>query len=327
MKRYKELKRLKNIKSICLIAHIEPDPDAISSMIVLRNFLKTKLHVETVDIFAETKILTKQLKEILGTVEFNNKTTKYHTAIMMDSPNSKRLGIYEKLFNSAEQKIVIDHHATNEYLGDINIVEICSSTCEIVYEITKEFKHSLTSQEKGKLYSGIITDTNNFSVGEIDSRTFRIVSELVPYINRDLIYKTFLSNTSLKNKQVEALAINNLTSHENEQIIISHISHNEAKNYQIAVHDYDGIINNLAKINTASLICLIESKHEKYYVSMRAKHGLDVSQIAKNNGGGGHTGAAAFTSCDEIENIKTLILNSFKEELKNHKPTIKNLFW
>jgi len=326
MKTYTKLKKLKQIKSVCLIAHIEPDPDAIASMVVLKNFLENKFQVKTVDIFAETKTLTDQLKEILGNLTLNNKPTNYDAAIMMDSPNSKRLGIYEELFNGATQKIVIDHHATNEYSGDINIVEICSSTCEIVYEITKEFKFLLTSAEKGKIYSGIITDTNNFSVGEISSRTFKIVSEIVPYINRDLIYKTFLANTSLKNKQIESLAIKNITAHENEQIIISHISHDEAKNYQIDVHDYDGIINNLAKINTACLICLIESKNGKYYVSMRSKHGLDVSQIAKNNGGGGHTGAAAFTSCDSIENIRTLILNNFKEELKKHKPTMKNLF-
>ena len=116
---------------------------------------------------------------------------------MMDCPNTDRLGIYKNLFLDAKLKIVIDHHATNNYDGDINIVELCSSTCEIVYNILNSFNFEISKANQGKLYAGLITDTNNFTVGKITNTTFKIASEFTDNINREEIYKAFLSFTYL----------------------------------------------------------------------------------------------------------------------------------
>lgn len=317
MKKYKILNKIKNSKSVCLVSHLDPDPDAIASMVVFQEFIKQKFKIKTVDIFSECENFSSNLKEIIENSNINNEPKQYELAIMLDCPNSKRLGIYENLYLSAKQKIVIDHHTTNNFSGDINIVEICSSTCEIIFSILQEFKFNLSKTSMGKLYSGIITDTNNFSVGEMSSRTFDVVSKIIPHIKQEIIYKTFLANATLKNKQLEALAIRNLKTYQNDQILISYISHEEANMFKFDTNDYMGVINNLAKINSAKLICLIQSRNNQYYVSMRAKSNLDVSQIAKNNGGGGHVGAAAFNSNLDIESIKKIVLNSFIEELKN----------
>ena len=125
-------------------------------------------------------------------------------------------GEYKCMFNEclvekAKNKIVIDHHATNSYSGDINIVEICSSTCEIIYNICETFNYTIPNANQGKLYAGIIADTNNFSVGEISERTFITASKLCSNINRAEIYSTFLASNSLKNMQMLALAIQNLS--------------------------------------------------------------------------------------------------------------------
>ena len=316
MNKYKSLNRIKKSKSLCLISHIEPDPDALASMVVFQDFIRNKFKIHTVDMFAECEKLSKNLTSILKPETINSTPKTYDVAIMLDCPNTSRLGKYESLFLNTKEKIVIDHHATNNFSGDINIVEICSSTCEIIYSILKSYKYKISSSVKGKLYSGIITDTNNFTVGEITSRTYEIVSQLISNINRELIYKTFLANTTLKNKQLEALAIKNLSAYENNQILISHISHDEAKEHDFKPNDFTGIINNLAKINSAKLVCLIQSKNNEYYVSMRAKSNLDVSKIARENGGGGHIGAAAFNSNLDINTIKKTILESFLKEIK-----------
>lgn len=326
MNKYESLDILKNSKSVCIIAHLEPDPDAIASLVVLRNFLKDFYKIKTVDIFAEASNLTNSLKEILQKTSLNCKPKQYETAIMLDSPNIERLGIYKQLFVGANTKVVIDHHATNERCGDINIVEICSSTCEIIYSILKEFGYKISTVDQGKLYAGIITDTNNFSVGEVGERTFKIVCEIVPNINRDNIYKTFLANKTLKNLQLEAIAINNIKSYNNNQIIISHISQEELNTLNAKHTDLHGIVNHLATINNANLICLIEPRAETYYVSMRAKNGYDVSNIAKINGGGGHVGAAAFNIKSDLYSIEKLVLKHFQQQLKVVKPTKYELF-
>ena len=65
------------------------------------------------------------------------------------------------------------------------------------------------------------------------------------------------------------------------------------------------------------LVCFIYPKTSKYYVSLRAKQGYDASTIAKNNGGGGHLGAAAFESDLPIEEIQQIILAEFIKEIQS----------
>lgn len=326
MDTYQKLNILEETKSVCLISHIEPDPDAISSMVVLREFIKKHFKITKVDVFAEATNLSDGLLEILDGVEINPNPTDYEVAIMMDCPNTDRLGKYKNLFLNANQKIVIDHHATNNYDGDINIIEMCSSTCEIIYSILKSFDHELTKSQQGKLYAGIITDTNNFVVGEITDKTFLIASEFTNNINREAIYKAFLANNTLKNMQLLSLAIENLSSYEHNQIIITHISSEQAKKYNTTHDNFCGLINKIATINSSKLVCLIEPQDDTFYVSMRAKSDYDVSVIARKYGGGGHIGAAAFISTLSLDEIHQLILDEFRDQLTKTKTKKIKLF-
>ena len=312
MELYSELNSIKNYKSVCIIGHISPDADALASMMVFRNFLISKFNLNKVDIFAESSKLQPQQKMLLDNVPLNPEPSNYEIAIMMDSPNAERLGIYKNLFDSADLKIVIDHHQTNMYQGDINIVQQQSSTCEIVYDIVQNFEYNLSQPEMEKIYAGIITDTNNFSVGKINNKTFKIVSEIIDNVDSEEIYNNFFRNNSLKNMQILSTAIRNISTSENNQIIISHITPEEAETLHAHFDDYVGIINRLATINNSKLVCFTYPKHESFYVSMRARGGYKISHLATKHGGGGHDGAAAFLTNKSIQEIEEEILEDFK---------------
>ena len=64
------------------------------------------------------------------------------------------------------------------------------------------------------------------------------------------------------------------------------------------------------------LVCFIYPRASKYYVSLRARQGYDASKIAKNNGGGGHLGAAAFETELDFNEIEQKILKEFMEEIQ-----------
>lgn len=325
MKKYKILETLKDSVSVCLITHIDPDADALSSAVVLRDFIKKQFNVKCVDIFSECKHVSDYLQPILGNIKINKKTNKkYHTAIMMDSPNIDRLGIYSILFKGAKQKIVIDHHLTNNFCGDINIVENVSSTCEILFSILKEYNFEINKENQGKLYAGIITDTNNFAVGNVSDKTFEIAAEFSKNINREAIYYHFLSNNTLKSLNLLSLAIQNIVTFDHNQIIISHISKEEAQKYNANDDDYKGIINKLASVNPAKYICFIKPKEDYYYIELRGRRGADVSKIAKSNGGGGHKGASGFISKNSLQVIEQNILLEFRKTLTKNNGTSKS---
>ncbi|MCQ2556272.1 MAG: DHHA1 domain-containing protein, partial [Clostridia bacterium] len=130
----------------------------------------------------------------------------------------------------------------------------------------------------------------------------------------------------LKNRQLLSLAIHNIYAMENEQILVSHISHEEAEMYYVKFEDYVGIINSLATIAGNKLVCFIESNGSDYYVSMRAKKGYDVSAIAQKHNGGGHKGAAAFNCSGTLEEIETMMKKEFVELLHSSKEEKDKVF-
>lgn len=327
MNNYEDLKIIQNSKKVCILGHIDPDADALSSMVILRDFITKNFNVETVDLFAEvTNFYRSGCDEILEETPINQKQELYDIAIMLDSPKSERLGIYENLYKQSKTKIVIDHHQTNEFTGDINIVEICSSTCEIIYSILEYYNFNLSKVQQGKIYAGIITDTNNFTVGNYTSRTFSIVSKIIDNIDSYSIYNHFLAKTTLKSMQLQSLAVQNLKSLFNGKVLITHITKEQASQLNVTFDDYKGIINRLATIKPNIFVCFSYPKGDEFYVSMRAKHGFDVASIAKNNNGGGHAGASAFLSNLTLEEIENSLIPEFESQLKNKKITKQNIF-
>lgn len=312
MNNYKNLNEIKNSNSVCIISHISPDADALSSMVILKEFLQKHFNIMKVDLYAEGyNPSSDYYSSIVGDETINPQQEIYDTAIMVDAPNLERLGIYKEVFNSAKYKVVIDHHSTNNKSGDLNIVEICSSTCELIYSIIKEFNYNLSKENQGKIYAGLITDTNNFTVGSYGKRSFQIASEICENINTTKIYNHFLANTTLRQMQLIAIALNNLTSFQHGQIIISHISSNDLDKYNARPDDCSVIINKLATITGNKLVCFIYPKNNRFYVSMRAKENLDISLIATKNGGGGHKGAAAYLTDKPLLEIEQYILKKF----------------
>ena len=319
MQNYNILNKIKDIKTICILGHLDPDADALSSMVVLKNFLKSQLNTE-IDLFASCNDVTKNCKHIIKNENFNiTPKSKYDLAIAVDSTTPERLDKYQNLFKQANSTIVIDHHSTNPKFGDLNIIEPTSSTCEIIYKILEYNNYKFTTQDYEFLYSGIITDTGNFTNPSTNKETHDIAGKICKHINISKIYNNFFSNFSLVNMKLFACAINNIKSYENNKIIISHITQSFLDEQNASNNDLTGIVNRLTQINNNILTCFIQPKGNNLnYVSLRAKNGYDISTIAKKYGGGGHIGASGFTSSLTQDEIIKHIKSDFFDILKSN---------
>lgn len=323
MLKYEKLTCLSKSKNVCIISHLNADTDALCGMVCLREFLLSHFDKLNVFLATDTDSIQSNYLPILEGVELNKIPEDIDTAIAIDCPNVNRLGKYGELFLNAKTKIVIDHHLTTTKFGDINIIEINSSSCEIVYNIMKEFNFAISNQILGKLYAGIITDTMNFTVGTLTDITYEIASLASKNIDIQAVYDNFLNHHSMINMKLLAESISNLESYCDGKINISFIRPKIFKKLNATFDEYMGIINRLSSIQNNLMTCLIQPKGNVFYVSMRGKRGYNVGAIAKKYGGGGHAGAAAFDSNLKLKDIKRIILKEFSLLLKNtDKPYI-----
>lgn len=66
--------------------------------------------------------------------------------------------------------------------------------------------------------------------------------------------------------------------------------------YNMQMGDSESVVNMLRDLKGIEVACLVKEYGEnEFKISLRSKDYLDVSEIARNNGGGGHIRAAGFT--------------------------------
>lgn len=339
----KSLYQMGTAQKIAIICHSKPDADAFSSMIALKRLIKKNFETEkykiNIDVFADTDEVSDKYAPLLNGENLNEQTAeKYDLAIAVDCANKSRLGKYEVVFDNAKDTLNIDHHQTNDKFAHNNIIKThCSSTCEIVYlYYGKVAGLKISSDICSLLYSGIITDTNNLTQN-LSSFTLEAVTELQQTCNQENVNLEKIRDHFFKNDTKEQLsllgrALSSLSFCENGKIAMMKILKQDFAETNATKDDTLGIVDYACKLQGVEIgVLFIKQENNTYYVSLRSKGELDVSEIAKNMGGGGHKNIAAFatTENDNLTDIKTKLVGLCKTELEkqqNNDENIESLF-
>lgn len=109
---------------------------------------------------------------------------KYDLIFVVDTPDLESLGsIYDNNTELFHQKPVIniDHKASNENFGQINLIDIThTSTTESIYQLLKQLAPENIDKEIATgLLTGIISKTRSFKSQNIKPQTLNTASELI----------------------------------------------------------------------------------------------------------------------------------------------------
>ena len=131
---------IKNAKTVLLVSHVDPDGDSIGSMLGM-GMLLSQMGI-TPDFYSKDGV-PRIYRFLVGADKVRNKPVpnlRYDLLFAMDASDVKRLGEDITLQTIAKAVINIDHHPDNTHYGDINYVELTSSTAELVYNLAKALK-------------------------------------------------------------------------------------------------------------------------------------------------------------------------------------------
>ena len=160
----KIIQAIRKYKTFLISTHVNPDPDALCSELALTLCLRArgkKVFIVNHDqvparlrIFPGSAMVKKYQEKM---------RIQYDAAIILDCGELARVGDVERLISNDKLLINIDHHITNDLFGHLNFVKPqASSTAEILYELFKEGRYTLTKNIAINLYAGILTDTGSF---------------------------------------------------------------------------------------------------------------------------------------------------------------------
>jgi phosphoesterase RecJ-like protein len=287
-----------------LTAHEGPDGDALGSLLGLHNVL-TQLGKDSVMFMAAKEFPLPIEYRFLPLEEvFHEPPADMadRTVIFLDCGNIDRMPV-EWLTAGGNDVINIDHHHDNTCFGDINLVEVdASCTAEIVYDLASLLGAKITPEIASALYVGLITDTGKFMYENTNAHTHRVAADLIEAgVDVDDTYRRLYENVPLEKLRLVSRALDGITSHCDGRLAISYITTADYEATGASEEMTEGLIDHLRSIDGVKVAAVIRDLGNRgraaRKVSLRSSAGdVDVSAIARVNGGGGHKRAAGFST-------------------------------
>lgn len=261
------------------------------------------------------------VKVVTDKEQLKNLTTDLVIAVDC-SVSSRMTEVAGMLFDSSDNKIIIDHHEISDVEGDYKfIVPEASSASELVYYVIQELA-KLTGKELRELVtpfgaqvivSGIVTDTGKFSYTNTNPETLVAASELMTLggnISKAMFY---LIDWKVKEEFLVSAAASSLARFDNNGKIASVVvKESLLKEYNALSEHVGGIVSELRDIDGVEVAFVLRELGDgKIRVNIRSHEPFDCSAFATKYGGGGHKRASGCTiAADDIDKVRDEIVNS-----------------
>ena len=316
IKRFAELNK---DRKIIICGHERPDADSTSSQFALQ-FLLRKLGMSQVYCVRQTSY-QKNLLPLLcdvSTIKINEIPADA-LLVCVDCASFKRISKdIQAMFS--EVSLQIDHHASNENYGKINIVDVyASSTAQYIAELFQALNILPDLSIANLLYAGLISDSRSFSLPTTTTKTFEVAKWLIDCaVKPNEIYNVVFNCESIGKINLQKVVFNNMEFFCDGRICISYILQKDMQDASAENPDKSGLVEKLIAIDGVEIVAIINESIDKLKVNLRSlSMDIKVNEIAEFYGGGGHYEAAA---CDvknkTIAELKLELVQQFKARLK-----------
>jgi phosphoesterase RecJ-like protein len=303
--------RLHAAQKPLLVSHVRPDGDAVASIVGMGTALqqagKTCQLVLLDGVPSKYRFLNGSQ---LITNEFKD---DYDLVVALDCSDKKRLG---SKFEEMQVNINIDHHITNEYYADLNLVlPGHAATCAVLAEYLPKWDFPIEKDIAVPLLMGILTDSIGFRTCNVTPQTLRLSAKLMEKgANLYELYEKALISQTFQASMLWGLALSKIK--KEGGIAWTTITREDRKTAGYPGRDDADLTNFLSSLEKIDIsILLHEQKDGKVKVSWRSGANIDVSLIAQRFGGGGHPPASGAEILGNLEEVEEMVLMVTKQYL------------
>ena len=303
--------KLMAAKKLLITAHVNPDGDAVGSVLGLSAFLRGR--GKTVTVMIDDK-LPKNLSFLPGYDRIvrpeEGKKADAELLVILDT-SLDRIGEVAK---AAEGLPVlnIDHHISNDGKADFLYNDNRAAASEMIFEIVDHLGGDFTPEIATPLYTGMATDTGFFKFSNTRPETMRAAARLLEAGVRPEQVSESLEEKPESIVRGQAAALQTMELSYGGRVAGLYLD----KDLATSLETTEGFIDFVRVIEGVEIAVLIKCMDENFCrVSVRSK-GIDVSKVAMKFGGGGHIRAAGFSVKKPLAEAKKDVLEALGEALK-----------
>lgn len=317
---------------IIIIGHFNPDGDAIGSTTGMYHYIKGLK--KSANIISPNKIPEylqfldpKEEPILIYTQEPERCISEIVNADLIICQDFNKLSrtefLAEHIKNSTAKKALIDHHPfpEEEYFDVVISTTNVSSTCELVFHTLMAMPNingdssKLSIECATSLYSGLLTDTNNFA-NSLFPNTLTAASALLArgVDAKSTYYTLFCPYTADRMRLMGKILLENMVILPEHRAAYILLSKEDKNRFNYKDGDSEGFVNLPLSIKDVDLTALLTEDTDFVRVSLRSKGDINVNSLAGQFfNGGGHINASG----GRIFNIKWKDVPSYFENALN----------
>lgn len=301
---------LRTGRSFCLSGHQNPDADVVGSQLALASLIHRLEGGRLVSIENNGRP-PKNLSFLAGyeSVKSVEKVQgSFDVLIVFECSGAERMGGIIDFSTQAKTVVNIDHHLHNPNFGTINYVEPhTSSTAEMIFKIFDRSGLKLSREEAICLFSGITADTGWFRYGNTTSQTHRIAARMLEagLPVAEVAERAYMSRTETSVRLLGWM-LTHMQLLADGRLAVLTLPFKTFDSFHATSDDLEEFVNHGLLVQSVRASVFIKEKEggAEVKISIRSKGDLDINQVARKFGGGGHknaSGCSMKTSLDEAE--------------------------
>jgi phosphoesterase RecJ-like protein len=319
-----------------IVPHINPDGDAIGACLALGGILKNMEKNVRVIIPNGFPDFLQWMEGADDVVDFEKSPDEVKrlfsdadTLFCLDFNDFERSeGLKDLLSSFPGKKVLVDHHPGPVASCDLLVsYPSVSSTCELLFRLAEEagMLNYLDKNGADAVFTGMMTDTGNFSYNASDPETYHIIAKLLEKgIDKDMIhsnvYHTFsedrwrLIGHSLKDKMVI------LPQYRAGYISLSK---KELDQFHFQPGDTEGLVNYPLMVKGVIFCVLFMERDDQIKLSFRSKGNFSTNDFSRKHfNGGGHLNASG----GNVDMPLNEAIAHFEKLLEDYKDELLNCF-
>ncbi|MBL7663937.1 MAG: DHH family phosphoesterase [Bacteriovoracaceae bacterium] len=308
--------KIQSAKRILITTHMMPDADGIGSEIGLCMALK-KMGVDAACVneeglleryhYLDPKSIVKPMDAVI-----KKKTEAFDLCIVVDTNSIERVGnrMYEYLKKYDPKDILfVDHHPAKAALVKEHCIDItAAATGQIVGLMIQALGIKFDKELALPIYTAILIDTSSFRYPTVSGKTHRLIADLLDTgIEAPIAYNGIYGTKKVSHMHLLGTILTSTHSNKSGEIAWITLNNSTLTKFNGDMEDTHAFINHLLVLDNIKVACMFREDGDELKVSLRSGGDIDVGNIARAIGGGGHSHSAATILNIKNKKIDTVI--------------------
>jgi phosphoesterase RecJ-like protein len=278
---------LKTLDRVAVTTHVGADGDAIGASAALVRLMRS---LGAAAIFCHTEEVPSYLRWLLPDEAFRDLPAG-HDLLVVDTSRADRTGVPIPV---AGARLNLDHHEDNPLYAEFNLVNPrAAASAEIVADLYAELGVPIDKEAAEALYAGIRTDTGDFRFRNISPRAHEMVANLLRAgVVPAEVHERINRRGSVEQLNIVGVSLANARRY--GEVLISTVDNSDYARTGATELDSKEAIDQLRSVDGIDVVAHLREVPEGTKGSLRSET-VDVGEIARRFGGGGHRLAAGYT--------------------------------